>query len=249
MNQHQRPDHFSRVSRHYAQARPTYPEPLFDWLAGLCPRRRLAVDVGAGTGQATVAMARRFERVIGTDLSAEQLRGAAAAANIEYRACPAERLDVPDACADLVTVAQSLHWFDLDRFWPEVRRVLRPAGVIAVWTYGLLQVDGPHADAIVQRFYREVVGPWWPPGREHVENGYASLSFPFKAGSAPAFDMSVTWDLAAFVRYVRSWSSTSAMIEKTGQDPVPALESQLAPLWGPARRVTWPLGIRVGTLG
>lgn len=243
-----RPDHFSRVAGHYAAARPTYPSELFAWLASVCPRRQLAVDVGAGTGQATVALASHFSRVVGTDLSDKQVVNAQAAPNVEYLVSPAEHLPVAAASVDLLTVAQALHWFDLGRFWPEVKRVLAPTGVVAVWTYGLLSVEGAEVDAVVQDFYRNVVGPWWPPGREHVENGYADLSFPFTPIEAPLFDMEVQWDLPGFLNYVRSWSATGALIAKTGQDPLPQLERQLEPLWGSARKVSWPLGLRAGKL-
>ena len=118
---------------------------------------------------------------------------------------------------------------------------------MAVWTYGLLGVEGVEADAIVQDFYRNTVGPWWPPGREHVENGYADLSFPFTPIAVPTFNMSVHWDLEAFLNYVRSWSSTGALMAQTGKDPLPQLEQQLQPVWGSARQVSWPLGMRVGT--
>jgi len=243
-----RPDHFSRVAGHYASARPTYPHALFEWLASVCPRRCLAVDVGAGTGLATVALARHFDRVVGTDLSDRQIANAQHAPNVEYMVSPAEHLPFGDASVDLLTVAQALHWFDLDRFWPEVKRVLQSRGVVAVWTYGLLSVAGAEVDAVVQDFYRNVAGPWWPPGREHVENGYSDLSFPFAPMPVPSFHMSVHWDLPAFLNYVRSWSATGALTEKTGADPVPRLEKDLQELWGSAREVSWPLGLRAGTL-
>lgn len=241
-----RPDHFSRVASHYAQARPTYPDALFQWLATLCARRELAVDVGAGTGQATLPLALRFGKVVGIDASAEQLKMAAPAPNIEYRAGPAEDLPIADASADLLVVAQALHWFDLERFWPEVRRLLRSDGAVAVWTYGLLAIDDPDADAVVQDFYRQVVGPWWPAGRKHVENGYANLSFPFEPIAAPGFEMTVCWDLPDFLGYVRSWSATGGMVAGTGHDPVPALEQRLQAVWREARTVSWPLRMRAG---
>jgi len=246
------PDHFSRVAAHYAKARPDYPSALFDWLATRCHERQLAVDVGAGTGQATLELARRFEHVVGTDLSAQQVANAARAPNIEYRVAAAERTGVETGAADLVVVAQALHWFDLALFWPEVHRILKPGGVVAVWTYGILQVEGEQVDACVQDFYTNVVGRYWPKGREHVEDGYAQLSFPFAALPVPRFEMECLWTLEAFLGYVRSWSSTGRMAEATGTDPVESLAARLAPLWGPpqrARAVRWPLRLRVGRGG
>ena len=47
-----------------------------------------------------------------------------------------------------MTVAQALHWFDLSSFYPEVRRVARPGGILAVWCYEMHHIT-PEIDAIV----------------------------------------------------------------------------------------------------
>jgi len=242
-------DHFSAVASQYAQSRPTYPEALFDWLAANCARHALAWDVGAGNGQASVALAGRFDRVLATDLSAEQIAQAVPHERIEYRAAPAELSGLGDHAADLVAVAQALHWFDLAPFHAEVRRVLAPGGLFAAWTYGILVVEGAPVDRIVSHFYHHVVGPHWPAGRRHVENGYAELPFPFTPLATPAFAIERDWTLDELLGYVRSWSATSRMQRATGVDPVVALEGQLAAAWGPRdgrRRIAWPIAIRAG---
>ncbi len=247
------PDHFSRVAAHYASGRPGYPEALFDWLAARCERHELAVDVGAGTGQAALPLAKRFRRVVATDLSAGQLANATTAAevapNIDWRVAVAEDTGVAAQSADLVTVAQALHWFDLGRFWPEVRRILKPGGVVAVWTYGVLELDDSRINGCVQSFYWNLVHPYWPAGREHVENGYADLSFPFAREEVPPFAMECRWTLGEFLAYVRTWSAVARMAEATGHDPVAGLARELDALWGGADArhvVRWPLGMRVG---
>ncbi len=129
-----RGDHFSGIAAQYAQARPHYPAALFDWLAAHCAKRTLAWDCGAGNGQASVALAAYFEQVHATDISAAQLAEAPAHPRIHYRVAPADASALPSHTADLITVAQALHWFDLDAFYAEARRVLRPGGLIAAWT-------------------------------------------------------------------------------------------------------------------
>jgi SAM-dependent methyltransferase len=242
-------DHFSVVAAEYARSRPTYPDALFAWLAATAPTRALAWDVGAGSGQASVALAEHFDHVVATDLSAEQIGAAEPHPRIAYRVAPAERSGLEAASVDLVAVAQALHWFDLAPFYAEVRRVAKPGGLVAAWTYGILAVEGQQVDRIVDRYYRVTAGPHWPAERRHVENGYAELDFPFTRAPAPAFAIERDWTLGQLLGYVRSWSATARLQRASGSDPVSALEAELAPAWGdPAvrRRITWPITLHAG---
>jgi ubiquinone/menaquinone biosynthesis C-methylase UbiE len=242
-------DHFAPVASSYADFRPSYPGALFAWLASLVPRHDLAWDCAAGSGQASEGLAAYFERVVATDASQAQIAAAVPHPRIEYRVAPAEASGLPDNAVDLITVAQALHWFDLDRFYAEVRRVLRPAGVLAVWTYGVLAVEGEAVDALVQQFYHHTVGPFWPAERVHVETGYRFLPFPFTEVAAPPFTMAVHWTLPQLLGYFRSWSATGRFTSAQGYDPVISLEEQLPPIWGEAtlrRHIAWPLAFRVG---
>ncbi|MDG4553196.1 MAG: class I SAM-dependent methyltransferase [Candidatus Competibacter sp.] len=242
-------DHFAPVTTHYARFRPTYPEALFAWLATIAPARELAWDCAAGSGQATLDLARHFARVIATDASRAQIDAAPPHPNIEYRVAPAEASSLSEATADVITVAQALHWFDLDRFYGEARRVLKPDGILAAWTYGVQTVDGACVDACVQTFYRETMGRYWPPERRHVESGYRTLPFPFHEIPAPEFRMTANWILPELLGYLRSWSATGRYRAEHGTDPVDGLATELAPLWGDPstrRQVIWPLSLRVG---
>lgn len=244
-------DHFSAVAGHYADFRPHYPVALFDWLATQTPAHSLAWDCGAGSGQASVALAAHFARVHATDASAGQLAQAVAHPHVEYVVATAEHSGLADSSADLVTVAQALHWFDLPAFYAEVRRVLKPDGIIAAWTYGVHVTEGDEVNAQVRHFYSDIVGPYWPPERRHVENGYRELPFPFTRIDAPPFTMQVQWSLPQLLGYLGSWSATARYRQANGSDPLPALEQALRPLWGnPAqpRTVSWPLSLLVGRL-
>ncbi|NTV94708.1 MAG: class I SAM-dependent methyltransferase [Thiobacillus sp.] len=242
-------DHFAPVAGAYADFRPTYPAALFDRLAAQAPARGLAWDCACGSGQASVDLAERFDRVAATDASAKQLQGALPHPRIDYREAPAEASGLADASVDLITVAQALHWFDRPRFYAEARRVLKPGGLLAVWSYGVQTVEGEAVDALVQHFYREVVGPYWPPERVLVEQGYRTLDFPFAELAPPAFEMTAHWPLPRLLGYFRSWSATGRYVQAHGDDPVAGLAEALAPLWSEpesVRQVTWPLALRVG---
>jgi len=244
-------DHFSADAAGYAAFRPTYPDELFAWLASVAPARRLAWDCATGTGQAAAGLAAHFARVVATDASEAQIRAARAQPRVEYRVATAEASALGAASADLISVAQALHWFDIDRFFAEARRVLVKQGVLAIWTYGPLVVEGAPVDALLQDYYHRVVGPWWPPERALVDSGYAGIELPFKTLAAPAFGMSMPWTLNELLGYARTWSATPRHNEATGRDPVATLGLRLAEHWGPAerrRRVSWPLTVRAGRL-
>jgi SAM-dependent methyltransferase len=247
-------DHFSTASDRYAAHRPGYPAGLYEWLAGLRPRsgtgagHALAWDCATGSGQAARGLAAHFARVVATDASAEQIRHAVPHPRIDYRVAAAEASGLPAHSVDLVTVAQAAHWFDLARFHAEVARVLKPGGVLALWGYGRLVLPGA-ADAPFLRFYAETVGPYWPPERALIDDAYRSLHFPFAEIAAPAFEITVEWNLADLLDYVSTWSAVKRYLAARGEDPLPALRAALLPGWGdPAtvRTLRWPLFLRVG---
>jgi SAM-dependent methyltransferase len=240
-------DHFSIAAGYYDRYRPRYPAALIDFLANVAPARDLAWDCATGTGQAASALAERFTRVIATDASVAQLGHAAPRPNIDYRVATAENCGLARNSVDLVTVAQALHWLDLDRFYAEVRHVARPGAVIAAWTYSLADADAV-VDPLVAAFYEEM-SPWWPPERSHVEDGYRRLPFPFEPLAAPDFEICEAWPLERLLGYFSTWSAVNRCRRDTGQDPVSALRERLAEVWGEpsrSRPVRWPLHLRVG---
>lgn len=243
-------DHFSTRSGDYASYRPTYPPALVDYLAGLCAQTDLALDVGCGTGQLSVLLADRFRRVIATDASPQQIGKAEAHERVEYRVAPAEASGLPDRSADLVTVAQAAHWFDLDAFYGEARRVAKPGAVLALVTYGVIEAD-PDIAGTIGHFYRDVAGPHWPPERRHVEEGYRSLAFPFEEWAAPPLAIEVRWQASDLIGYVETWSAVRGLEAAQGREPVERFQRELLAAWGdPQRRrvLRFPLSLRVGRI-
>jgi len=242
-------DHFSPLASVYSEFRPTYPGALLDYVAGLCRQRAAAWDCACGSGQASTGLAERFDRVFATDASAKQIASAPAHPGIEFRVSTAEASGLDAKSVDLVAVAQAAHWFDLPRFYAEVQRVLRPGGILALWSYGPLHVESGDIDRMVQSFYYDIVGPFWPPERRLVDEGYRQLPFPYPEIPPPPLSMQQEWPLPRLMGYARSWSATGRYIDQHGHDPVVDLEARLAPLWGDAQRewrVEWPLALRTG---
>jgi hypothetical protein len=161
----------------------------------------------------------------------------------------AERADTAGVVFALVVAAQAAHWFDWPRFLAEALRVAVPGALVALVSYGNLVADGA-AGAEIARFHRDVAGPHWPPGRQHVENGYRDLVMPWPAVPAPPLEMTADWTRDEVVGYVSSWSATARLVELEGPGPFDAFCEALAAAWpgGERRRVRWPLLFRLARL-
>ncbi len=239
-------DHFSRHAESYAVARPDYPRELFEYLSGLCNSHRLAWDCATGNGQAAQALATYFDQVIATDASQAQLNQATPGKNIHYRQCSAEQAALDSGSADIVAVAQALHWFDTELFFHNVNRVLKSGGILAVWSYGQLAIDSVLNRAIM-KLYDNVLGEYWPPERRLVERCYADIEFPFTRLSTPNFRMSQHWSYKNLVDYLMSWSATRRYIRRNGKNPLDLVVDELAAAWGSENRreIVWPLTVKV----
>lgn len=239
-------DHFSGHAANYANARPHYPPELFTFLATLCPERELACDCGTGNGQSALALAAHFKRVVAIDASEAQLDQAPPHPRVEYLQQAAESISLPADSVDLVTVAQALHWFVIDKFFERVEAVLKTDGILAIWSYGMATVS-PEIDEVVSTLYENILEQFWPPERRLVEAEYKSINFPFSPLSAPALSMECKWSLQQLLDYLLSWSATRRYMEVKGSNPLEIVKAELGVAWGdaPYRVVRWPLHIRV----
>ena len=226
-----------------------YPPALFEWLADESHGHLQAWDCGTGTGQAAITLADHFVHVQATDASAAQLAEARPHPRVTYLEARAGDSGLGAGTVDLACAAQAAHWFDLDAYYDEVRRAGRAGGLVALWCYGLTRI-APAIDRVVDTFAHERIGSYWPPGRDHVDTGYASLPFPFPPVTAPAFGIDATLDLDAFLAYVRTWSAVERCRGAESRDPVAELERELTPHWpgGGALEVYWPLSVLGGRL-
>lgn len=243
-------DYFSLQAADYAQYRPYYPAVLYEALAQIAPARDLAWDCAAGNGQVAVGLAKHFAKVVATDASASQIESAIPRPNIEYRVEPAETTRIPGGSVDLITVGQALHWLDLERFYGEVRRVAKPGGVIAVWCYGGSGC-GPGIDEVSRRYYQDIVGPYWPPERKLIEQGYQTVPFPFGQIAPPVLAMEAQWDMRELLGYLGTWSATQLYIKSRGSDPRELIIDDLQRAWGSPeakRRIQWPLHLKIGRI-
>jgi SAM-dependent methyltransferase len=186
---------FGSVAADYARHRPTYPDRAVSWLVGDTPATVL--ELGSGTGKLTAPVCALGHRVIATDpdeAMLAELRTAVPAATV--MAASAEKIPLRASSVDVVVAGQAFHWFDADRAFLEIARVLRPGGVLAlVWNSGDIRVpwvrkvlalidsernqDGwdPFAESTVFELTEQTaVKHWQEFGRETLRGFVASSS-------------------------------------------------------------------------
>lgn len=241
-------DHFSDRAAAYAMHRPVYPRELIHFLASEAPAQKLAWDCGCGSGQMSVRLAERFDIVIATDASAGQIANATPHPRISYRTAPAERSGLDQGTADLIVAAQAAHWFDLPAFYGEARRVARKEALIALVTYDWIEVNDA-VDVPVRKFYSAIAG-YWPPERRLVEDGYASIPFPFQEIKAPQFVMKAEWTVDELLGYIGTWSAVRRLEADGGSERRVAFEREVRRAWSEAQAlpVRWKLSMRVGRM-
>jgi SAM-dependent methyltransferase len=207
-------------------------------------------DAGTGNGQAAVDLAAGFAPVFASDMSASQLRAASPHADVRYLAGRAEAAPFRPQSFRLITVAQAAHWFDLDGFFHEVLRVLQPAGVVVLWSYGSPTLP-PDVDAIYRDFWSVTLADHWPAGRRIVEEGYAGMSFPRGLEDLPApsppLEIREAWGLERILGYARTWSGTRRLMAAGGTAELASFERALTAAWGDPtlpRPIRWPLAVR-----
>lgn len=245
-----RDNFFSPIAADYARFRPTYPPDLFAYLASIAPGRERAWDCATGSGQAAQALAGHFAEVVATDISAELLAQARPHERITFRKADALDSGLPGGSVDLVTVANAMHWFHGEAFEREVRRVLRPGGIIAAWSYAYFRI-APEVDALTRRVHDVIVDPFWIEPNRIVERGYRDLHFGFAPITPPPFAMVTEGDLAAVEGYMRTWSASVKYVRHHGTDPIAPVHEALVAAWGdPAqqRPIHWQLNLRVGRI-
>ncbi|MFN5059466.1 MAG: class I SAM-dependent methyltransferase [Chloroflexota bacterium] len=226
--------HFANVANQYASFRPTYAPELLQALVALTghqayPAPIVALDIAAGSGQATVPLAEYAQTVIASDLALNQIASMPYHPRIHRYVARAELSGLPDYSVDLITVAQSMHWFDVDAFHHEVYRILKPNGLIAVWTYALLS-GTPELTDIIHRLYNYTAA-WWPADRAHVDNHYANLAFPYQRIDFIPPPMVMHYTLEQLLGYLRTWSGVQRYLKDQGHDPVALFVDAFTAAW------------------
>jgi len=239
-------DNFSKQAEAYAKYRPQYPSALFEHIISFVKEKKLAWDCGTGNGQTAKELARYFEQVYATDISSKQIEHAVKAHNIIYKTEPAEKTALEENSTDLITVSQALHWFDFDKFYNEVRRVSKPGGLIAVWTYSLLRIDDI-TNNLVDQYHFEKMKDYWDKERHYVDDFYKTIPFPFEEIDTAAFAIELNWDLQDLEGYLNTWSALQKFIATNNYNPVAELIERIKQHWPDSemRKIIFPIHLKL----
>lgn len=242
-------DYFSTQSALYAQFRPTYPAELFDYMLSLVKEKHTAWDCATGNGQVAKELAKYFNHVFATDISENQLKNAMQQPNITYAIAPAEKTTFKNEVFDLITVAQAIHWFNFNEFYTEVKRTLKPDGLVAVIGYGLMYIN-PAIDALIHKFYEDILGPFWDEERRYITEHYQTIPFPFHEIKTPNFTIKTKWPFEQLVGYLNTWSALQHYMQMHNQNPMDFILEPLKETWGNAesREVNFPILLRLGKI-
>nr|XP_008123599.1 PREDICTED: putative methyltransferase DDB_G0268948 [Anolis carolinensis] len=183
----------------------------------------LALDVGCGSGQGTLLLASRFQKVVGTDVSPAQVEEAQQAPhpdNVSFLACPAEELPVADGSVDVLTSFTAAHWFDIPRFMREAERVLAPSGCLVLTTNTLdMRLHFRDRDQELTRIFQEFRDLLTPYMSDKVrlvvgdyEEIFEAVPFPSKERITDIVDK-VPMSVAELVGYVQSFSMFQAFLK------------------------------------
>jgi ubiquinone/menaquinone biosynthesis C-methylase UbiE len=245
-------DLFSTHAKEYKQFRPTYPADLFKFLASLVENHHAAWDCATGNGQGAGGLAKYFSYVYATDASAAQIAEAERLENIIYSVTTAEDSKLADHSVSLVTVFQAFHWFDIDKFFMEVKRVLTPNGVIAIIGYNTAVTGITKVDEVYKTFCFDYL--WekncWEMERDSLNKNYKSSPFPFDEISAPSFQTEMRWNYQDYLAYLNTWSAVKTHIKLYNDNPVetfviPKIKDAWSEKMTP-RSVKLPLIMRLG---
>lgn len=241
-------DLFSERADLYAQYRPSYPEALFDYILSFVKEKKVAWDCATGNGQAAVRLAQYFEKIEATDISEAQLQNAVQKENIHYQISPAEKTPFADNTFDLITIATAYHWLDWTAFYKEATRVGKPGCVVAAWATYTLQLPEVALQELYHEFYWNVVGPYWDPERQYVDDQYQTVTFDFEPLPVHPFQIELEWTKQQFKGYLETWSATRKYTKGNGHSPLTRIEQPLNDLWNDTERkpVIIPLCLRLG---
>ncbi|XP_005109192.1 putative methyltransferase DDB_G0268948 isoform X2 [Aplysia californica] len=241
----------------YAKFRPVYSDEVFETIKEFCAETSssfdTAVDLGCGSGQSTLPLTKYFRKVVGMDVSEQQIaRAPTDVSNLSFRVSRAEDLSAyENGSLDLVTIAQAFHWVDQSKFFKEVERTVKPGGSLVVYGYGLWELSHQKVFQYFYHIYGEVLGPYWVGGRKMVEEKYRTVSLPYPGWRRDdSLSLVKEVGLEDLIGYMGSWSAYHKYnMAHPGNNLVGEVRARMQELAGVSEneasefktRISWPV--------
>lgn len=212
---------WGKTSGDYSKYRDIYPEEFYDKLRffGIGLPGQKILDLGTGTGVIPRALSKYGAEFTGTDLSEDQISAAIQLSknlglDIKWKVCPAEDTGMPDSCFDVVTACQCWWYFDKTKLIPEIKRVLKPGGKLALLYMNWL----PYEDKVAEKAEKLVLkyNPDWK-GCGFRRNIYSLPSWvndDFKLNTYHSFLLSVPFTRESWRGRIRSCRGIGASLSK-----------------------------------
>ena len=99
------------------------------------------------------------------------------------------------------------------------------------------------------QFYKDDIGPFWPPERVLVDAGYTTIHFPFDEIEPPKIEIKLNWDFDAFLGYISTWSATRRARDAGHVNLLQSFAESMQSAWGDRSTqygISWPVNIRMG---
>jgi ubiquinone/menaquinone biosynthesis C-methylase UbiE len=226
---------FNDKAELYESSRPIYPQEISSYLARLCPSNELAWDSACGNGQAAIGLIQEFNSVYATDVSKEQISNAKHHPQIAYEVSPSEKVNLENESCDLICVAQALHWFDYNLFWPEAQRVLKPNGIFCAFGYNRASIS-PEIDRVIESSLMKIIEPFWAQQNKLLWNHYRDIAITFEIIDPPNFMMEVNWNLNEYFNYLHTSSATRRCMNSIGNEFFYKAYEEVGYLWGSSEK-------------
>jgi ubiquinone/menaquinone biosynthesis C-methylase UbiE len=221
---------FNKDSFNYSLSRPSYPKEIYDFLSQQVINNDTAWDCACGTGQIASSLIDYFSIVFASDINSNQIDNRLENERIKYTIQNSEKTSYQDNFFDLVCVGQALHWFDFNRFFKEVNRVLRPNGVFACWGYSFFKIS-PEIDKAIEINFLQPIYPYWSEKNYILWEKYISIDFPFMEIVSPEFEMIQDWTKEELFEYLITWSAYKRCVEETHKDLKTGYFKGLSKVW------------------
>lgn len=204
----------------YSKYRPSYPQTLIERIIFYLKQKHngpynLAVDVGCGTGQATKLFSPYFTHINAYDVSENQIKQARLVqteANISFNVSSSESLPLADESVDLITVATAAHWFDLEKFYTECKRVLKINGVLAIFTNLIPRIINKN-ESLEQTLtqlinnYNHILQPYASDRMKYVMNRYKDINPTLEdVERDDSLYIDYMWTIDELIQYLRTYS-------------------------------------------